>query len=295
MRSLFFVAAAACALAGCDRPASQQQVSHVSPEDRERVQKAAAAAKAAVEAQDAKRTAALVAAATSLAPRPDVGACPIKVPVPDSDEVLGGVSHDLPPDWRSIRADQMMLAPRDAVATTPSVRKKHLLEMIDFETSQLDSSTKPGAVEDALKWITYYGDAKNKAWEMVVVVRGRVDPTLNADAGEFESGAIVGVAYVYSFVDDKVVCAGPVAAESSKLLTWHHVALVDGGDFDLDFDLQNEAFRSAARGLVAAGPSRAAASATATDGGAPGDAGAADARAAGAATRPPPRGPRGSG
>jgi hypothetical protein len=269
MRTLLLAAATASVLAGCTKPAPQVTIS---PEDRDRVQKAAAAAKADVEAQDAKRTAALVAAATSVVPRPDLGACPIKVPVPDSEQVLGGVSQDLPADWRSIRGDQMMVAAREEVATTPSVRKKHLIEMIDFEAGTLDSPHNADPVADALKWIGYYGDAKNTAWEMVVVTHGRVDPTLR-DGGEFEGGALVGVAYVYSFLEDKVVCAGRVVAESSKLLTWHHVTTPDGGDFDLDFDLQNEAFRAAARALVAAGPR----ASEASDAGARSDAGAADA------------------
>lgn len=230
-----------------------------------------AKARSAAAAADKTRTEALVDAIAHLVPRPDLGPCPVPVPVVGSNALLGDTEPDhAPTDWRSIRANQMMVVDASAAASAPSVRLKHITEMLDFEQGNLDAP-RPGQsniVADVIRWARYYADPKSTPWEMVVVAERRLDAKL-LDRDKFRSGLIMGVAFVYSYVEEKVVCAGAVLAENSDMLSAHGVKTEDGKDFDLAFDLENEAFRSAARGLSLAGPRATSSSGAPPDAGTP--------------------------
>ncbi len=215
-----------------------------------------ASARAIADEADRKRTAALVEAVGHLVPRPDLGPCPIAIPVVGSEAMLVDREPvDAPVDWRSIRANQMMVVNKTAVTSTPSVRRKYIAQMLDFEQSRLNAP-RPGdndVVADVIRWARHYADPKNTSWELVVVADRRIDAKL-IDRDKFRSGLILGTAFVYSYVDERVACAGSVLAENSDMITAHGVKTTDGKDFDLQFDLDNEAFRSAARAMYVAGP-----------------------------------------
>jgi hypothetical protein len=268
-RSVLTALALLSGLPACTK--SSPPVPPASPEDRERIGHLADEMLTVARGADAKRTAAIRAAADTLEPRGDLGPCPIKVPVVGTEDraKLGeGEPRDAPVDWRSIRAEQMMVVTRPGLATEQSVRLKHVEEMIAFERDRADTE----GVAEVQKWIRYYGDLKNDSWEMVIVADRRIDPEL-APGGKFRGGVILGRAFVYSFVDDAVVCAADVVAESSNLLTNHQVIMKDGKDWGLVFDLENEAFRAAARAMVRAGVR------AAPDGSSTADAGEPDAAA----------------
>ena len=235
-------------LMACACGPKREQHPPASPEEVTRLGKLADEMIAASRATDAKRTAALQAALRTLGPRPDLGGCPVKVPVVESESMknLGArSSSNLDPNWRSVRAEQMMVVDADKLATTQSVRQKNIEQMIASERERLDGTN----AADTEKWLRYYGDPKNYAWEMVIVATKHIAPT-NAVGGKFTEGIVEGVAFVYSHVDNKIVCAAEVAAQSSSLL---RTAKATEG-FELAFDLDNEAFRAAAQKLVAAGP-----------------------------------------
>jgi hypothetical protein len=247
-----FLLALVLVLGACSRSSSSQRT--VLPEEQARVDALAEEMLAVARAADKKRSVAPEAAAASLVPRADLGPCPIKVPVVGTEDMtkLGqSEPKDAPVDWRSVRADQMMVATRAELATKKSVRLKHVEEMIAFQRGRLEVEP----LADVEKWIRYYGDLKNASWEMVVVAVVRDDPEIK-DKESFKAGTILGRAYVYSYVDDAVVCAGTVVAQSSEILHDHKVKTADGKDFGLVFDLENEAFRAAARTMVRAGPRR---------------------------------------
>jgi hypothetical protein len=144
-------------------------------------------ARAVADEADGKRTAALVEAVGHLVPRPDLGPCPIAIPVVGSEAMFGNREPDnAPVGWRSIRANQMMVVDKAAVASTPSVRRKHIGQMLDFEQSRLNAP-RPG---------------------------NNIDAKL-VDRDKFRSGLILGTAFVYSYVDERVACAGSVLAENS--------------------------------------------------------------------------------
>jgi len=213
-------------------------------------------ARAVADEADGKRTAALVEAVGHLVPRPDLGPCPIAIPVVGSEAMFGDQEPDnAPVGWRSIRANQMMVVDKAAVASPPSVRRKHIAQMLDFEQSSLNAP-RPGdndVVADVIRWSRYYADPSNTPWELVVIAERRIDAKL-VDRDKFRSGLILGTAFVYSYVEERVACAGSVLAENSDMVTAHGVKTTDGKDFDLVFDLDNEAFRSAARAMYVAGP-----------------------------------------
>jgi hypothetical protein len=203
-------------------------------------------------AEDAKRTKALVAAVDTLGPREDLGACPIKVPIVGTDDmtrIRESEPTEAPVDWRSIRADQMMVVPKDELPTATSARLKHKLEMIDFMVSALNASN----LANTEKLIRELGDTKNAPWELVIIASKRVDPKLMG-GDKFEAGAILGHAYVYDHVTGNVVCAARVLAESSKLLTAGASESTAASEYKLKLDLENEAFRDAAQHLAKAGP-----------------------------------------
>lgn len=240
----------ALALGACTRASSSERT--VLPAEQARVDALAEEMLAVARAADKKRSLALQAAATTLVPRADLGPCPIKVPMVGTEDMtkLGqSEPKDAPADWRSVRAEQMMVATRAELASKRSVRLKHVEEMIAFERGRLGNE----GLADVEKWIRYYGDLKNASWEMVVVAMVRDDPEI-INKESFEAGSILGRAYVYSYIDEAVVCAGTVVAQSSELLHNRKVKTADGKDFGLVFDLENEAFRSAARSMVRAGP-----------------------------------------
>jgi hypothetical protein len=118
------------------------------------------------------------------------------------------------------------------------------------------TSARPGLlVVDPRDAIRSAGDPASFPWELVVVVDARKDPRV-IDAGLFAGGYIVGRAFLYDSQAEAVVCAAAVLAESStRLVNRGGDQDLDGGHTTLSFDLENEAFRSAALGLVRAGPS----------------------------------------
>ena len=190
------------------------------------------------------------AATTELAPRADLGPCPIAVPVVGTDDLarLGeGEPKNAPVDWRSIRANQMMVVKAEDLATAKSARLDHAEKMIEYQRSGLNETN----IADTEKWIRYYGDLKTAPWEMVIVAERRVDPKLLGD-DKFRAGAIVGRAFVYDHQTGTVVCASEVAARSSQLLSSNKLDKV--AELQLKMDLENEAYREAAKALVMAGP-----------------------------------------
>lgn len=246
LSSIVAIVASAVACSKSDPPAS------AAPAEVERLGKLAEEMRGVARAADAKRTKALLLAVTTMEARPDLGPCPVKVPVVGTEDMqrLGqGEPKDADVNWRSIRAEQMMVVNREDLATAKSVRLKHVEEMLDFEQGRLNAKN----VADTEKWLRYHGDVKNTSWELVIVADKRVDPAV-AEQGKFTAGFVIGRAFVYSHLSEAVVCAGRVVAHSSELLRHKPLTLQNGKDWNLVFDLENETFRAAASSLVAVGP-----------------------------------------
>jgi len=239
---------------GCESPGSGKP----QPNAQERAQVDAVAKQIrefGVKAEEGRRLA-LSAALRAPMPEPS-GPCPIKVPVPASEHPLGGGEGDLPPDWRDMRADQMTLVSPEQARTADGKRWTTLQDSVKFWQQDGRFS----------EWMTDYAGPKGWRWELTVVADERREPKA-VSKEEFQSGLVVGRAFLYSFADERIVCAGPVKAQSSELLRTSGVRMPSGTDFNLAFDLENEAYRAAARSLGAvtyrAEPAGAAASASAS-------------------------------
>jgi hypothetical protein len=248
-RGALIIVVAACAACSKNDPPPPPAAA---PAEVERIGKLADEMRAIARAADAKRTKALLQAAMTMEPRPDLGPCPINVPIVGTENMqrLGqGEPRDADINWRSIRGDQMMVVNRDELVTAKSVRLKHVEGMLDSEQQRLNAKN----VADTEKWLRYYGSLENASWEMVVIADKRVDPEI-AEEGKFKSGFVIGRAFVYSHPSEKVVCAGRVVSHSSELLRHKPLTMQNGKDWNLVFDLENETFREAATKLVAVGP-----------------------------------------
>ena len=224
------------------------------PAEVERIARLADEMRAVARAADARRTAALEVALQTLEPRPDLGPCPINVPIVGTEDMkqLGKREPaDADVNWRSIRAEQMMIVKLGELATTKSVRLENVEKMLASEQSSLNAKN----AADVEKWLRRFGDVKHTSWEMVIVADQRVDPAI-VEQEKFRPGIVLGRTFVYSHLEGKVVCAGRVAARSSPLLRTENVTTKDGKDWHLVFDLENETYREAARKLSAAGPVR---------------------------------------
>jgi hypothetical protein len=121
----------------------------------------------------------------------------------------------------------------------------------DYTRSMIDRGTfDPG--EDAGKLIAqiqasdkYYWD-----WELIVVTN-QVTMARELDDARFQPGEITGQAFVWSYVDGRIRCTGPVIAHSSDTVMSLKVDrhLTNGKNGFLEQDLEEQAFAAAVTGL----------------------------------------------
>jgi hypothetical protein len=96
------------------------------------------------------------------------------------------------------------------------------------------------------------GEPSAFPWEVIVVIDDRREPRL-ADEKHFEGGVLVGRAYLYDYGRESVECASVFVAGSSSRLRAYDSDPKGARDLLLR-DLDNEAMRAAAKGLVRVGP-----------------------------------------
>jgi hypothetical protein len=226
----------------------------VSREDRQRLQERADRILGAARSENAKWILALQEAESKLAFVPGLGACGYVVPVPDTED---RDTHERPAGssaWRTLRGQWSVVAVTQ-VAAAKSAR------LVDIERSVALASTslaelgrRPALrVHDAEQSLDTAEHALLPPWELVVVAEERVEPRVT-DGHSFTGGRIKGHAWLYDRQKNAVVCGAPVDATSSNALTDHGAGVADGGtNLDLGADLDNEAFRAAARGMVRVG------------------------------------------
>jgi hypothetical protein len=134
-------------------------------------------------------------------PRPDLGACPIALPAASS-LVSGRSAFPLLTVHRSELEDTL---PSQAVAGVLA------------DVRRAEAHLAAGRFEEA----KLYGRALDRAerfdYDIVLVARKTTEPRA-VSGREYEPGQIEGRAYLYDFASDRVVCAGDVAAKSSKAI-----------------------------------------------------------------------------
>jgi hypothetical protein len=225
-------------LVGCESKPTRPEPT---PEQRAAAQKLADEIKAFGDKADPKRLDVLKAALDGPMPA-EAGSCPIKVPLPDSEALLGGREGDLPANWRSVRAEQMTLVPAERARTTAGKRWAELQKSVQFMVER-------GETPDYMR---SYTKPEGWGWELIVVADKYLAPKITSES-EFRPGLVVGRAFVYSFVEERMVCAARVLAENSDLHRPSGIKTDGGSDWTLDFDLENEAYRAAVKALYAVG------------------------------------------
>jgi hypothetical protein len=212
---------------------------------------------AAAEEKDAVRRSALAVARARIGPRPDQGACPVRVKVPAEDDV-GTFSADR--KTFHLGTAPISVVRESDLATSRGPRAFRLgVSVVDDVRSMLYYTYRG---EDAAAVEAGLADARRlrePTW-------GEVDATLvidrylapKVDGTVLSPGRLQGRLYVYRYSDSAIVCAADVWAENSdRLGVRKHMD--EGGGFraaasDLDRDLFKRGVEAGILGLAAAGP-----------------------------------------
>lgn len=250
------------ALAGCARSGSSAKISDA---DRKQLEAAIAASQAQAKQAIDARTTALRSAVAS----PPLTAGPCTFPLPPADALVSPGGGGPPgPDARTAKL-HYTLVPAWALADSPPPTtrgdRESLWARMGLEGTnhgQYELSLK--SIQDTIARGSY--DAGGNAatltktinalggrywdWELVIVTSRFTAATQTGDA-EFASGEITGTAFVWSYVDNKIRCAGPVVGHNSDSVMSIKVNrnLSSGKNGFLENDLEAQAFAAAVRGL----------------------------------------------
>lgn len=145
-----------------------------------------------------------------LGPRPDLGACPITLPVASS--LVSGR-----PAFPLLNVERVEIR-----ETLPSQAVAEIL----FDVRRAESHLAAGRTAEA----ALYGRALDRperfGFEVVLVARVSKRPyALSGNA--YEPGELDGRAYLYDFATERVICAGDVRAKSSKAIGYTFSERVD--------------------------------------------------------------------
>lgn len=142
-----------------------------------------------------------------------------------------------------------MRVERADVATTPGLRMVRIGQQIGAEVARPRRGLLAEKPEDTIRNLA---DPQAFPWEVVVVIMEKIEPRL-LDAKTFAGGLLSGRAYLYSYLEDSVICASSFVVGSSDRLRKYGDDPKAAHDL-LMRDLENEAMRAAATTLSKAGP-----------------------------------------
>jgi hypothetical protein len=177
------------------------------PEQRAEVEHAIAEAEASLPARNASYLAA-IANVSALIARPDLGPCPVHIPLRASSSAQDGFSisgsesfetlaipgqHSFPWARSPIVGD----APRVAYA------REHM-------QSLRESIARPGRVEDLARIVDSARELSGAFWTWDVVIVPEIwrMPTADPSGATFDGGYARGMAYLYDYATNTVLCAG---------------------------------------------------------------------------------------
>jgi hypothetical protein len=251
---------AAIALAACNS-------SKINDSDRATLERAIAASKAEALQVVAARTAALNTAKDT--PPATSGACTF--PLPPADALIPPPGGGPPKNGEAARTAKLhfSIVPAWALDGTPAPKDRSEREVLwatmglsgtnhgqyELAVNYIKDEVARGsydAGEDAAKLSTTIGElgARYFDWELVIVTTEIKLAKQTGDA-TFASGEIAGSAFVWSYADRKIRCAGPVHATNSDSVMSIKVdrALATGDNGFLTADLEAQAFAAAVRGM----------------------------------------------
>lgn len=182
------------------RSAAQTQRPESARIDRARVAIAGARARAASE-QTRFEVALRSAIDEGVVARPDLGACPITLPV-QSSLTLGRSAFPL-----------LMVDRSEIAGTLPSQAVAGVLA----DVRRAEGHLAAGRFEEAALYGRALDRAERFGYDVVVVAHAEKKPRA-LSGNEYEPGDIEGRAFVYEFKSGRVVCAGDVRAKSSRAI-----------------------------------------------------------------------------
>ncbi len=260
LRAWMLVAFAAL-VTGCPNGSSEKPIG---ADDCAKLDAAIAATEAHGKALIEARTAAVRAALT--APPPATGPCTFALPPatalrrPDGggtgpDARTAKLHFTLVPEWA------LLGQPRPSTVSELESRwgRSHLRPtntvMYDADLESLKGKLAHGTYavgEDLARLEARLADLATRTWdwELIAVTRQVVAPR-EVDDEHFESGSIVGRAFLWSYVEGRIRCSGILLAENQDAVQSIRVnrALTLGKNGFLDGDLEEEAFAAAVTGL----------------------------------------------
>jgi hypothetical protein len=140
-----------------------------------------------------------------VAPRADLGACPIALPAIHGDRTSLPTGRAAFPLLTVERAELDGTLPSQAVAGVLA------------DVRRAEAHLAAGRFEEAKLYARALDRPERFGYDVVLVARATKEPRA-LSGREFEPGEIAGRAYVYDFASDRVVCAGDVEAKSSKAI-----------------------------------------------------------------------------
>lgn len=136
-----------------------------------------------------------------LVPRPDLGACPL--PLPAAPSLMAG-RPSFP----------LLVVERDEVrGTLPSQAVAGVLA----DVRRAEGHLAAGRFEEAKLYARALDRPERFGYDVVLVARAATKPRA-LSGSEYVPGEMAGRAYLYDFASGRVVCAGDVAARSSKAI-----------------------------------------------------------------------------
>ena len=136
-----------------------------------------------------------------VAPRSDLGACPIALSATTS---LASARPAFP---------LLTVERAELDGTLPSQAVAGVLA----DVRRAEAHLAAGRFEDAKLYARALDRPERFGWDVVLVARATKEPRA-LSGREYEPGEIAGRAYVYDFASDRVVCAGDVEAKSSTAI-----------------------------------------------------------------------------
>ncbi|MDB4942609.1 MAG: hypothetical protein JWP97_2143 [Labilithrix sp.] len=139
------------------------------------------------------------ALAAGMRPRPELGACPVELPIARL------------PVWGKSAFPLLVVSSDEARGVLPSQSVAEILGDVRRAEQHLDA----GRYEEAVLYADALERPERLTREVVVTSAPESRPPEVVSGAAFQPGAVVGSVYLYDFAADAVVCAGSLDARSS--------------------------------------------------------------------------------
>lgn len=228
-----------------------------SPEQRDAVERALAAAQAGLPARNAEFTRA-TADIASLVPRPDLGPCPIHVPLRAPGSAQTGYSVNNLDEFEALGLPGRQTFPW---ARTPIGADAPRVVYARERISDLRAAIARHDTVESLAGVVTAAQSLSTTfwtWDVVIVPETWQMPSVDPTGSTFDGGYVSGTAFVHDYASQSVVCAGWFEATTTSEVVDYRAGLLDQGTTlagMLQAEMESEIERAISRAIVyRAGP-----------------------------------------